>query len=35
MHAKYDAVCAATGMIFQPLALEMTGGRGAFNVVVF
>ena len=28
-HAKYDAVCAATGSILSPFALETTGGHGA------
>ncbi len=28
-HARYDAICATTGSIFSPFALETTGGKGA------
>jgi hypothetical protein len=33
-HAKYDAICAATGSIFSPFALETTGGHGAWTAMV-
>ncbi len=33
-HAKYDAICAATGSIFSPFALETTGGHGASTASV-
>ena len=33
-HAKYDAICAATGSIFSPFALETTGGHGACTAAV-
>jgi hypothetical protein len=28
-HTKYDAICAATGSVLSPFALETTGGHGA------
>ncbi len=28
-HTKYDAICAATGSILSPFALETMGGHGA------
>ena len=28
-HTKYDRICAATGSVFSPFALETTGGHGA------
>jgi hypothetical protein len=34
-HAKYDAICAATGSIFSPFALEMTGGHDASTASVY
>jgi hypothetical protein len=34
-HAKYDAICAATGSIFSPSALETTGGHGASTASVY
>ncbi len=34
-HAKYDRMCAATGSILSPLALETTGGHGASTKSVY
>ena len=34
-HAKYDRICAATGSIFSPFALETTGGHGASTKSVY
>jgi hypothetical protein len=34
-HAKYDAICAATGSILSPFALETTGGHGASTASVY
>jgi hypothetical protein len=31
-HTKYDAICAATGSVLSPFALETTGGHGALPV---
>ncbi len=33
-HAKYDAICAATGSIFPPFALERMGGHDASTASV-
>jgi hypothetical protein len=34
-HTKYDAICAATGSVFSPFALETTGGHGASTASVY
>ena len=34
-HAKYDAICLATGSILSPFALESTGGHGASSASVY
>ena len=34
-HTKYDAICAATGAVFSPFALETTGGHGASTASVY
>ncbi len=34
-HVKYDNLCAAAGTIFQPFALETTGGHGASTKAVY
>ncbi len=34
-HTKYDAICAATGSVFSPFALETTGGHGASAASVY
>jgi hypothetical protein len=34
-HAKYDRICAATGSIISPFALETTGGHGASTKSVY
>ncbi len=34
-HAKYDNLCATAGTIFQPFALERTGGHGASTKAVY
>ena len=34
-HNKYDNLCAAAGTIFQPFALETTGGHGASTKAVY
>ncbi len=34
-HDKYDAICAATGSHFSPLARETTGGHGASTATVY
>jgi hypothetical protein len=34
-HAKYDNICALTGSIFSPFALETTGGHGASTASVY
>ncbi len=31
-HTKYDAICAATGSVLSPFALETTGGHGAYTL---
>ncbi len=35
LHVKYDNLCAAAGTIFQPFALETTGGHGASTKAVY
>ena len=34
-HTKYDTICAATGSVFSPFALETTGGHGASTASVY
>ncbi len=34
-HTKYDAICAATGSVLPPFALETTGGHGASAASVY
>jgi hypothetical protein len=34
-HTKYDAICAATGSVSSPFALETTGGHGASTASVY
>jgi hypothetical protein len=34
-HDKYDRICAATGSILSPFALETTGGHGASTKSVY
>jgi hypothetical protein len=34
-HTKYDAICAASGSVFSPFALETTGGHGASTASVY
>ena len=34
-HTKYDAICAATGSVFSPFALETTGGHGSSTASVY
>ena len=34
-HTKYDAICAATGSVLSPFALETTGGHGASTASVY
>ncbi len=32
-HTKHDAICAATGSVLSPFALETTGGHGASSTM--
>ena len=34
-HTKYNTICAATGSILSPFALETTGGHGASTASVY
>ncbi len=34
-HTKHDAICAATGSVLSPFALETTGGHGASTASVY
>jgi hypothetical protein len=34
-HTKYNTICAATGSILSPFALETTGGQGASTASVY